>query len=573
MAESTSSSRPKTSNDLPAVAPGLAIPAIPSIRLGGWSFYFIAKFVLYARELIGWHALENLAFAAALLVPLQPAWRRARNVVALPVAAALLYHDSWLPPFSRLWSQATLLTDFSADYLLELAGRFVNLEVIALLVLAWATHRVVAPYLRTGVLVMAGVAGLALAPLFQAWMPSGPPAVAAQSAVQAPNPLKPDDLLREFYAAEAQRAVRLPDAASTSGQAPFDIVFLHVCSLSWDDLRLVGLDQHPLWSRFDALFTQFNSAASYSGPSAIRIQRALCGQTSHHGLYDAAADHCYLFPNLKRAGYTPELAMNHDGHFDDFLPVLRRQGLNAPPLPLAGVPIPQRGFDNSPIHDDLAVLTRWLDARRQTDPAQTAEGRSALYYNTISLHDGNKLVSGDKLDAVASYRLRAGKLFDDINGFLSLLEQSGRLAVVVLVPEHGAALRGDKFQIAGLREMPTPSITTVPVGVKIIGAQREGDGVRIDAPSSYLALSQLLANVMARPPFEMAAISDSPARLRMADYTAQLPVTRYVADHEGTVVMALPGGGGGSTEGTEAPGRAAHYLLQRVGQAWQDYEP
>lgn len=564
MAESGSSSGPSASNALSPAAP---------IHLGGWSFYFIAKFVLYARELIGWHALENLAFAAALLVPLQPAWRRVRNGLALPVAAALLYHDSWLPPFTRLWSQAALLSDFSADYLLELAGRFVNWQVVALLVLAWAAHRVVVPYLRTGVLVMAGLTGLALAPHVQALMPGSPPAVAAQRVVPGPSPLDPDALLREFYAAEAQRAVRLPDAASTAAQAPFDILFLHVCSLSWDDLRLVGLDQHPLWSRFDALFTQFNSAASYSGPSAIRIQRALCGQTSHHGLYDAAADHCYLFPNLKRAGYTPELAMNHDGHFDDFLPVLRRQGLNAPPQSLAGVPIPQRGFDNSPIHDDLAVLTRWLDGRRQTDPAQTAQDRSALYYNTISLHDGNKLVAGGKLDAVSSYRLRAGKLFDDINAFLNLLEQSGRRAVVVLVPEHGAALRGDKFQIAGLREIPTPSITTVPVGVKIIGAQREGDSARINAPSSYLALSQLLAHVMDRPPFEAGTTSDSPARFRMSDYTAQLPSTRYVTDHEGTVVMALPDDGGGDSAGAEPPGRATHYLIQRTGQAWQDYAP
>ena len=43
------------------------------------------------------------------------------------------------------------------------------------------------------------------------------------------------------------------------------------------------------------------------------------------------------------------------------------------------------------------------------------------------------------------------------------LEASGRRAVVVLVPEHGAALRGDSAQIAGLREIPTPAITLVPV--------------------------------------------------------------------------------------------------------------
>ena len=46
------------------------------------------------------------------------------------------------------------------------------------------------------------------------------------------------------------------------------------------------------------------------------------------------------------------------------------------------------------------------------------------------------------------------------------LDKAGRKAVVVVVPEHGAALRGDRMQIAGLREFATPSVTTVPVIVK-----------------------------------------------------------------------------------------------------------
>ncbi len=52
------------------------------------------------------------------------------------------------------------------------------------------------------------------------------------------------------------------------------------------------------------------------------------------------------------------------------------------------------------------------------------------------------------------------------------------------MPEHGAALRGDKMQIAGMREIPTPAITLVPVGIKVIGqdANRAGSPVQIDTP-------------------------------------------------------------------------------------------
>jgi cellulose synthase operon protein YhjU len=440
--------------------------------------------------------------------------------------------------------------------------------VVALLVLAWAVHHIVSRYIRVGVLVTAALLVLAVAPYAKLLRPAPLLAQAgAPSSASVQASPGPDALLHDFYEAEARRVVSLPDAAATASAPPFDIVFLHVCSLSWDDLQFSGLDGHPLWSRFDALFTRFNSAASYSGPSAIRINRALCGQTTHQGLYDSAPDSCYLFPNLKRAGFTPELAMNHDGHFDDFLSVLRRQGVNAPPLPLGGTPVPQRGFDNSPIHDDLAVLARWLDGRRQADPDQTAQARAALYYNTISLHDGNKLSTGARLDAVASYRLRAGKLFDDIDAFLRLLEESGRRAIVVLTPEHGAALRGDRYQIAGLRDMPTPRITHVPVGVKVIGARRDDEALRIDQPSSYLGLSQLLAQLIATPPYEahQGQPASASAGFRMADYARQLPATDYVADNEGTVVLALPDADTGTGAG--------HYLLQRNGQAWQDYAP
>lgn len=509
--------------------PGPAMPAdtikparFAAIRLGGWSFYFLAKVLLFWRELIGFHPLENLAFAAFLLAPLDSRIKqRLRTVLAVPLSIALLYYDSWLPSLDRALSQANLLSHFSLSYLLELAGRFISWPVMAMLVIGWAAYRIAARFLRMGVVAMAILLCLAIST-----GQKRPPAVTAASTSEHPADNSPDQALHDFFAAEAQRQVKFPSAGHT---APFDIVFIHICSLSWDDLQATGLDKHPIWNNFDFLFRQFNSAASYSGPAAIRINRATCGQSTHNALYEPASEQCYLLPSLKQAGFETNLAFNHDGHFDDFLTLVRKQGVNAPLMPLDGVPIRLRSFDNSPVYDDFDVLSRWLDNRQKSiDP------HVALFYNTISLHDGNRIVSGSDaaLSSKENYRPRVEKLLNDLTGFMDKIQKSGRRAVVVVIPEHGAALRGDKFQIAGLREIPTPAITLIPVGVKVIGQDvtRKGSGVRIGDPSSYLALSQLIARLIENSPYGASGFNP-------ADYIADLPPTDYVAENEGITMI------------------------------------
>ncbi|MBC7860605.1 MAG: cellulose biosynthesis protein BcsG, partial [Burkholderiaceae bacterium] len=133
------------------------------LRLGAWNYYFIVKLALFWRELIGFHPLENLAFAAFLLAPVgPPRWRRAKALLAAPLGAALLYYDSWLPALSRVASQTGLLANFGAGYLLELGARFISWPLVAALVLGWLLYRVVAFYLRVGVLTLAALLALAL---------------------------------------------------------------------------------------------------------------------------------------------------------------------------------------------------------------------------------------------------------------------------------------------------------------------------------------------------------------------------------------------------------------------------
>ena len=508
-------------------------PFIATATLGRWSFYFIVKLGLYWRELISFHALPNLLFAAFILIPARSKfWQRLKNIITSLVALTLLYYDSWLPPIGRLISQASLLSEFSFSYLIELLARFVSLSVIGALCTAWAVYWLLSRWVRAGVLVIACmlVIGVIKSPLVQNFEnyfsdTDKTPGQMSSGASKSGAP-DMDVVLQNFFDKESSRSVTF--APPPVGVAPFDVIFIHVCSLSWDDVRAVGLDQHPLWQRFDMLLTKFNSAASYSGPAAVHILRATCGQQKHEKMYSPTAENCYLMNNLQNAGFEPNFAMNHNGKFDDFLGQVRTHGhLTVPPLSLTGVDIAQYAFDASPVYDDSSLLNHWLNVRQKNSAP-----RVALFYNTVSMHDGNHNPGTyAEPNTLKTYGVRLGRFLDQMEGFLQTLERSGRRAVVVMVPEHGAALRGDKRQISGLREIPTPAITLVPVGIKVIGGnvQRSGDRLVIDQSTSFLAVSHIVARMLEKSPF-----TDN--RFAPADYVMDMPTTPYVAQNEKTTV-------------------------------------
>lgn len=486
--------------------------------LGMWGYYFVAKLGLLLVDLMTFHALENLLFAAFILLPASSRiLRRAKHITAAVIALSLLYYDSWLPPVDRALSQASMLSNFSAGYLFELSMRFISIPVAVALIAAWLVYGWLSRRVRLGAIVMAGMLGLLIVQLLP-----------EDSAAGKLRPdMDMDKVVQDFFVKEAQRSVLFVTPAADA--IPFDVVFLHVCSLSWDDVRAVGLDAHPLWQRFDILLTKFNSAASYSGPAALHLLRAKCGQPQHGAMYRSADEKCYLMNSLQRSGFEPNMALNHNGKFDDFLGQLKKHGLlTTPPLELAGLEVAQYAFDKSPVYDDLSVLSRWLDVRQSSGTA-----RVALYYNTVSMHDGNHMQGQDSTaNTLDAYKARLSKFLDETESFLQKLEASGRHAVVVMVPEHGAAVRGDNRQIAGLREIPTPSITLVPVGIAVVGGHRDGEPLLIDQPTSYLAISHIVEHMLEQSPYDNFVPSD---------YVADLPLTPFVAQNETTTVAEYQG--------------------------------
>ncbi|MFV0261732.1 MAG: cellulose biosynthesis protein BcsG [Kluyvera sp.] len=521
--------------------------------LSGWNFYFLVKFGLLWAGYLNFHAMQNLVFMAFLLFPLPNSrLHRWRHWIAIPIGFALFWHDTWLPGPESIMSQGSQIAGFSADYIWDLITRFINWQMVGaffVLLVAWLFLN---QWIRITVFVVVAMVWINLStlvgPSFSLW-PTGQnatattanttaPAVAASGSAPASGDIPAqtaaptsDNLnawLNSFYASESKRATTFPTQLPDDAQ-PFDLLVINICSLANSDLEAAALMQHPLWSHFDIRFSNFNSATSYSGPAAIRLLRASCGQPSHTSLYQPAGNQCYLFDNLSKLGFTQHLMLDHDGVFGDFLKEVREYGgVQSPLMDQSKLPVNLLSFDGSPVYDDLATLNRWMQS-----PDIQAGGRSATFYNILPLHDGNHYPGQSK---TADYKARGQKLFDELDTFFTELEKSGRKVMVVVVPEHGAALQGDKMQVSGLRDIPSPSITHVPAAIKFFGmkAPHQGTAIDITQPSSYLAISELVARAVDGKLFTEDSVDWSAL-------TSNLPQTAAVSENANAVVMQYQG--------------------------------
>lgn len=513
--------------------------------LGAWNYYFLLKFVLLSQGYLNFDALSNLVFAAVLLFPLRSLrLHRWRQWVALPFGLALLYHDTWLPGWRSIVNQGADVAGFSVSYLLELADRFINWQWIAVAFALLVGYLFISQWLRLTTFTVIALLWVNLSGVIMPLFTHSPAPVVAQNTAAAPAQVAPSGTdntvngpptnanlnayLAQFYQNERRKATKFPDALPADAQ-PFDLLVINICSLAWSDLDAVNLSNSPLWSRFDFVFSNFNSATAYSGPASIRLLRASCGQPSHHDLYQPAGQQCYLFDDLARLGFTSQLAMDHTGVFGNYIGNLRDDAdMKAPLMSQAGLGYELTSFDGSPIFNDGQLFSRWLENQEKAGTARTA-----TFFNLIPLHDGNRYVGSNK---GADYHNRAQTLLNQLNTFMDQLDKSGRKVMLVVVPEHGAALVGDKMQISGLRDIPSPGITHIPVGVKFFGMQaaHAPSPMKIDGQSSYQAISEMVARAVDGKVFTTPAMD-------WKSFASNLPQTPLVSENENSVVMEYQG--------------------------------
>lgn len=481
--------------------------------MGLWNFYFLGKLYLYFRGFIRINFLLNILFIIFLIIPVPQKLnfrghiKTAKYLLGLILALSLLWHDSWLPPF---FDSVIFLNQQgipSNKYIYRFILGFFNPWEAAILFSVLIFFFLLQRFMRLTPLV---IILLLVVPIRELGQPVG----------------EIDRYVDAFYRAESTRIIRF-DKTKKDG-SDFDIIILHVCSLSWDDLRKAGLEDHPIFKQFDYLFTNFNSVTSYSNPSAIRLLRANCGQQRHDALYNDAPKECNLFETLRTEGYETYFALNHDGTYSHFIDEVRRLGhLDEPFVPKA-LPVQVYSFDGTPIYDNYTQLERVWKKREESNPKRTA-----IYYNTISLHDGSHWAEDKewwkKDRRVENYKELAKELLEDITKFFDLLRSSERDMVILFVPEHGMALRGSSIQAPGLRDIPLPQITRVPVGIKLIRKASPHAPVKqqiIPVPASYLSLSYMLKVFLEENPFE----SD---RFTKKDFADKIPQTDFVTENQG----------------------------------------
>lgn len=413
-----------------------------------WSLYFGIAAIL---ALTGWLSLRPeymLALAILQFPELSERWSRLRLFVSVLSAVALVYWQTNLPSLPIILDKLRALADFSLVYWIELFSRLNAGKWIFGLTTGLAVYFLVSKRLRVSVLALLL---LGISSIF-----SGSRAELEDEDV---NVTISQDV-ENYYQIEASRQV-IFDKKQVGKQ---DVLIVQVCSMGWADLKRFGLDTHPLWGKLDVLMTRFNSGTSYSNPAALRLLRGTCGHPRHEDLYTDANASCYLGGQLVASGFKTDILMNHTGEYSGFLNEVVKLGKFSNSVAHYSAPVLYRGFSGPAVVDDEIILKKWWQER------STSPDSHATYYNTISLHDGNHFIGQQKkTNSVEDYPVKVKRLLDGLLRLFTEMEASGKKAIVVVVGEHGAALAGNDYHLEGLRETPSPDITLVPAGIKLIG--------------------------------------------------------------------------------------------------------
>ncbi len=510
--------------------------------LGLWNIYFIAKFALAATGFITLNLVANVLLV--LFLSLKMSSRLMQSVQAILgvlLAAALLYAESWLPPVSSIVMNAQNIAGFSWNYIAELALDFVNWEMLAWFAVIVLGYAIVSHYVRLSTITLTYLAYLSVSPLWQqapavtqtpfatevAHSAQAPEVAPAATAVAAALPATSETLAKwynAFLAYEKDRKAPLP-AGLNAKDTPFDIVIMNVCSLATSDLAAAGLAEHPVISRFNVHFDRFNTATSYSGPATLRLLTGACGQVSHDALYDGRRPECEIMNRLEQLGFAQHMYLDHAGDYDQYLKTMREKaGLTAPLDSTARYPVRYVGFDDEPISDTLAVLRDW-----QKNIVKAKESRTVTFMNFIALHDGNRLPR--QAESLA-FKPRAKRFLDDLNRFFNELERTKRPVMFIVVPEHGAAVEGDRVQAARLRDIPSMRITEVPVWVKFFGLKLPEVPVHVTDNTSYLALTSLIGKVL-----EMNFYGQKSGSVALEELVKGLPQTNPVSENAQSIVL------------------------------------
>jgi cellulose synthase operon protein YhjU len=505
-----------------------------------WNFYFLFKIYLFIIGAINLDIPFNLLLLVFILLPvgsrisLNNLFMFCKTAVWLVLAFILLWRDSWLPSISDTRSLIQEHGMPSYEYILSFIKGGVSMSLVIFAAGLLLVSYLLSSYKRVSIVIMAVI--ITVVPLAKSYYGLPVPGQKEELDVAEAAEKDPGKYLEAFYAKESERTI----VFKQPGAPAFDLIILHLCSLSWDDMREIGMTQDdPLFKEFDYLFTNFNSATGYSGPAVIRLLQSNGGQRSHQDIHSSGntPKEFFLFESLASVGYERYIAMDHDGKYGNYNIALKKNGLNGAKLiKHDGLSSPAIFFDGkTPLYKDLDMFKKWLEARNESK----AE-RATLYFNSVLMHAGSHWVEDNKWatrEPRGLYKELTTEVLKDMKKMIDFLKTSKRNTVLVLVSEHGRALTGSPFQPPDMRDIPLPKITKVPMAVKLIGPKFNSAKVNqtiISKPTSYFALSWMLSKFVEHSPF--GATPDSPQ-----DLAAKIPKTDFVSENETGKVVETGG--------------------------------
>ncbi len=517
--------------------------------------YFIYAFVAYLLNYSEFDFFRNFILFICCLISFK---RRLLNVIWSICCAAgivvLFYKDSYLPAPGQIYDAFLLSHQSLIEYASDIFDSNLDFRLFVLLLSCLLISYFVSAAVRVATCVAIGFMVLGIFNIHSSVNALSEHHEIAQSVEDESPDLPPlpqgrsnediESYWQTFLELEGQRKVDFITALPANF-TPFDVIILNICSLSVDDLKAASLSGHELFSRFDYSFDDFNSASSYSTPSSLRLLRMNCGQMTEAEIYSARRSDCEIMTSLESLGYQTHTFFDHDGAYGDYLKTLHDlAGLNDHLHTHKSWRDSYKAFDGSLLYSDKDLFDSYTE--------QVANGNvtpKATFMNLLSLHDGNRYPNENH---GAPYEPRLSRMLEDINGFVTALSNSHRPTLLIMVPEHGAAIRGDKMQIAKLREIPTYSITNVPVLLKFFGApntkkQRQS----ISGRFSYLALAEIINRSISLNVF-----SQDKALGTLDDVMTDLPQTAAVSEATNALYVEFPDQG--------------YYMLK--GGEWSEYK-
>jgi len=500
------------------------------------NFFVLLELYLLSLNVIRIDLLLNISLYFFVIMPFPQklagiyTLKIVRFLVSVVLCVIILWHQSWLPDIHETILLVRHNGMPSFDYMFSFVLRVFSMSMlIGLFSLILVSYF----FQKVKMISLIGLPTLLISMSFILDVGADQTDVLIKlPEVESAEKVTPNEYLEEFYFKESERAILFNKPNPTT--PAFDVIVLQVCSLSWHDLKEIGVSKNDaFFQQFDYLFSNFNTATSYSGPAMHRLLMANCGQPSHDDIYDNnIPKECQLFKSLAAVGYQTSISMGFNGYEGFREAANSHMPSNTKQFSPEELEMQAIFYDGkTKLYNDLETLSLWQEYVKGSKPE-----RAALYYNSVLLHAGVRWV-GEKTSRGRDPHEQFEDVFlafkEDIQAFIKQLQESKRNTVLLFVPEHGRALIGNAIQLADVRDIPLPLITKVPVGIKLIGPDFESDKQQeINKPTSYIALSWLMSKFLKNNPFSDETIPSN-------KLASRIPQTEHVSDNGNSTILKI----------------------------------